>query len=961
MKKKLLLLTFALFFACVSHVFGQSGTIKGVITDANEGSTLPGATISIEGTTVGTVTDVDGVYILTGVPAGNQTISISFLGFETKTVAIDMQDGQTLEISEALGEGAIMGEEVIVTGQLLGQAKAINRQLNSESIANIVSADKIQELPDVNAAEAISRLPGIAINRSGGEGQKVVIRGMEPKFAAITVNGVRLPASSSTDRSVDLSLLSPEMLDGIEVFKSPLPDMDAEAIGGTVNLSLRRAPRELKLLAKVLGGYNELNDDYGDYKAVLQGSKRFLNDKLGVVAQGTIERFNRGGDIINYSWSQGRTDPETGITEILGNSLTFEDRQEKRRRYNGSLSLDYDLGEGHKLGFFGLYSKTRRDRFEMSNIYNPGEPGITYRGRGIDNDLTLYTGSLSGEHSWGKLLVDWSISSSKTEGSTPYDFSMQFNDNISNPFDVGLNAMGHPRTFFAAATPNLQESFLRRNNLQATSTIEETQTAMVNLRIPLAINDKIGGYFKFGGKYFQADRSRVRTLRSENFYYLGGEFTKNAAAEFGTPLIRIPTNNSLISIQNFLGEADRVAFELEDGTPSDFTATLDPDIIRNWSIIQNPLLNDDRAAIVDNYTLTETITAGYAMLKLNLGKRLSVIPGFRYEYSDNDYSSGVSSINGRYGVNGFLIDTTTIQQYGEFLPHLHIKLQATDWFDIRASYATTLARPDYTYVTPRAQINNTSTRIQAGNPNLRHAKAVNYDLFLSAYKGGLGLLTIGGFYKDVNDVFIPRTIQLVDPALAAENGWPNNSGYELQSFANLDESKVYGYEIDLQTNLSFLPGLFKGFVFNLNYARLYSETRVFFLTSESVLISPFPPIFETTYTTNIREVQMPSQAPHIFNMSIGYDYKKFSARVSGSYQGTKARSYNLNKDFDQFDQGFWRWDASVKQRFGKNWSAFLNINNFTNQQDISFIRNEDFLRRIETFGMTGTIGVQYKL
>ncbi len=954
---------FFIFFQVLVNgplLLAQTGIIKGVVTEQETGTTLPGTTVYIKGTNTGTVTDIDGAYLLNNVPTGTQELIFSFTGFEEIIKTIEIVAGQTLEIDEAMGTAPIMGEVVVVTGQLLGQAKAINRQLNSESIANIVSADKIQELPDVNAAEAIARLPGVAINRNGGEGQKVVIRGMEPKFAAITVNGVRLPSNSSTDRSVDLSLLSPEMLDGIEVFKSPLPDMDAESIGGTVNLSLRRAPSKLNFLAKVLVGYNDLNNYFGDYKGVLQGSKRFLNDKLGVVAQGSLERFNRGGDIISKSWGQGRTDPETGITEIIGNSLTLEDRIEQRKRLNGSVSLDYDLGEGHKLGFFGLYSKTTRDRFQMSNIYNPSEPVIQYNGQSIENELDLITGSLSGEHAVGKLFVDWSLSASETEGTTPYDFAMRFDDN-ANPYDTDLDADGDPGAFLESSNPDLQEAFLSRNNLQSTNNIEQTKTAMINLRLPVKLSDKIGGYFKFGGKYFVADRSRNRTRLAENFYYLGGEFTRNAAAAFPSDLTRVASNGSLISVQSFLGDADRVAFELEDGTSSDFTATLDENALRNWSEFQTPLLSNDRAVLVDNYSLTETVTAGYAMLKLNLGKKLSVIPGFRYEYSDNEYNSGVSSVNGRYGVNGFFIDTTTVQQYGEFLPHLHVKWQTTEWLDIRASYANTLARPDYNFITPRAQINNTSTTIRAGNPDLRHARSTNYDVFVSAYKGGLGLLTVGGFYKDIQDVFIPRTIQLADSEIAADNGWPNNSGYELTSYTNLEDTKVYGFEVDLQTNLSFLNGFLKGLVFNINYARLFSETKVFFLTSETVLIVPFPPLFETTFTSNERLVSMPSQAPHVLNMSVGYDYKKFSARVSGSYQGTKARSYSLNKDFDQFDLGFWRWDASVKQRFGKNWSAFLNINNFTNQQDISFIRNESFTRRIETFGMTGTIGVQYKL
>jgi len=113
--------------------------------------------------------------------------------------------------------------------------------------------------------------------------------------------------------------------------------------------------------------------------------------------------------------------------------------------------------------------------------------------------------------------------------------------------------------------------------------------------------------------------------------------------------------------------------------------------------------------------------------------------------------------------------------------------------------------------------------------------------------------------------------------------------------------------------------------------------------------------------TNERLVTMPSQSPHIFNMSLGYDYKGFSARVSSAFQGTKASSYSLNKDFDRFDLEFWRWDASVKQKIDKYWSVFLNINNINNQQDISFTRTESYTNTIQTFGWTGTLGLQFKL
>ena len=939
----------------------QTGSVSGVVSDKAEGSSLPGANVYLRGQeTTGTVTDIDGRFSLTGIQAGEVTVIVSFLGFTSQEIPTTIVDGENVELIVEMEADVVLGKEVLVTAQALGQAKAINQQLNAESISNIVAADRIQELPDVNAAEAIARLPGVSINRSGGEGQKIVVRGLEPKFNAITVNGVRMPANDANDRSVDLSLISPEMLEGIELFKAPLPYMDAEAIGGTVNLKLKKAPRDFKFTAKLLGGYNDLNSDWGDYKGVLQASKRFLDDKLGVVVQGTSERFNRGGDLLSYAWSQGATDMNTGVTAILGSQLRLEDRSEIRRRQNVSASFDYDLGNNHTLTLFGLYSGTNRDRFNQQERYNPGAPEIEYRTQGIESDLILQTFSLGGEHPIGKVKLDWDLSTSRTEGSTPYNFTMRYRT-ASSPFDAAVILGAHPETYYDLATHNLRETLLVGNDHFMNNTDERTYTGALNIEIPLKLSEKIGGYFKFGGKYFTVDRSRDVTQRTENFYYLGGEFTGNSSAAYGAEnLTYLEANKALISILSFSGDRN-IEFQGEEGTNFELASNLDPDLARAWFDAQEDLLSNNRNAEDDNYDLTETITAGYAMFRLNIGSQLTVIPGFRIEQSDNDYTASISTVSGRYGVNGFFFDTTTFQKYTEFLPHLHLKYQPLEWFDIRASYSNTLARPDYRWIVPSAQINNTSTDISAGNPNLSHARATNYDLFFSAYKGGLGLLTFGLFYKEIDNIFYPRELQLADPEIAADNGWPNNSGYQLSSYTNADQTTVRGFEIDLQTTLSFLPKPFNGIVVNANYSRLYSETQVFFLTSETRLVVPFPPVFETTFTSNERLVSMPSQPPHIFNLSLGYDIGRFSARVSSIFQGTKARSYSVNKDFDSFDLEFWRWDASVKQDFGTNWSFFLNLNNFGDQQDISFTRNEQFLNNIESYGFTATAGIQFKL
>jgi outer membrane receptor protein involved in Fe transport len=226
--------------------FAQAGgTVKGIVTDKTNGEALPGATVGIKGTTTGTVTGMYGEYNMF-LPQGEVTLQIRFIGYKVFEKTLQVNDNDVIQLDVELEMDALMGEEVIITAQAVGQAAAINQQINANTIVNVVSQDKIRELPDQNAAETLGRLPGISVQRSGGEGQRIVMRGLSPRFTSITINGERIPASSD-DRSVDISMMSPDVLAGIEVFKALTPDKDADAIGGTVNFRTKRASREPEL------------------------------------------------------------------------------------------------------------------------------------------------------------------------------------------------------------------------------------------------------------------------------------------------------------------------------------------------------------------------------------------------------------------------------------------------------------------------------------------------------------------------------------------------------------------------------------------------------------------------------------------------------------------------------------------------------------------------------------------
>jgi len=266
----LLILAMALIGADATA--GTNPNIAGVVRDKSTGELLPGATVILSGTSLGASTDPEGKYVIRNVPPGSYTIGVTYIGYEPVTVSATVEAGVDLKEDFRLQSVALQGETVVVTAQAAGQSEAINTQLSSQQIVSVVSAARIQELPDANAAEAVGRLPGVAVLRNGGEGNEIVVRGLQPKYNAILIDGVRMSSSNANDRSADLSMISPYSLDGIEVSKSVTPDQDPDVLGGTVNFRMKEAATEKSGLGLSLigqGGYDGLPDapnKYNNYK-----------------------------------------------------------------------------------------------------------------------------------------------------------------------------------------------------------------------------------------------------------------------------------------------------------------------------------------------------------------------------------------------------------------------------------------------------------------------------------------------------------------------------------------------------------------------------------------------------------------------------------------------------------------------------------------------------------------------
>jgi len=258
MKSKNLLFFIITFILTSSALIEAAGRISGKVKDEDNFS-LSGANIFIQSLGLGTATDQNGEFLLLNVPEGSYDLTVSFLGYSKETINLKVEDNKTTSVNIILKAGVVVGQEVLVLGdQLKGQAKALNQQRNNSNITNVVSSDQIGRFPDANVGDALKRIPAITVNYDQGEARFVNIRGTEPRLNSVMLNGDRVPSAEAEIRNVQVDLIPSDMIQTIEVNKALTPDMDADAIGGAINLITRPAPNNLRISGTLGSGYNAL-------------------------------------------------------------------------------------------------------------------------------------------------------------------------------------------------------------------------------------------------------------------------------------------------------------------------------------------------------------------------------------------------------------------------------------------------------------------------------------------------------------------------------------------------------------------------------------------------------------------------------------------------------------------------------------------------------------------------------
>jgi len=938
---------FFLFLLLTSGAsMAQTGIIQGKVTDQDQSLSLPGASVVIVGLQQGAVTDVNGKFTIVKTPVGKRTVKVSYLGYQSQTQDLELAAGQTITLNITLKVGVISTSEVIVMGdRLLGQAKALNQQRTNINVTNIVAADQIGRFPDANIGDAMKRIPGITVQNDQGEARYGLVRGTQASFNSVMLNGERIPSAEAGVRNVQLDLVPADMIQTIEVNKALTPDMDADAIGGAVNLVTRAAPNKARISATLAGGSAPIRG-YTPYQGSLILGKRFFDNKLGVIVSGNYNNNRYGSDNVEALWN--RTSAADGSIPFM---TDFQIRKYDvwRIRRSVSLGLDYKVGSHSTLFFKAIvnrrddYENRFRARFRLNQNATGNTVGTgTTRYRGFPNAQGLVTGArveyetkggaddvrnarlerqttssynLGGEHLIAnKLKMNWSATYAYASEDRPREYYMTFRyNNVS----LRPNTTDPAYAFMDFATPlnnatGVQQPFQVRNDF----TDERDINARLDFTLPLNSAGKYTNSLKFGLRL--RDKAKEQRQSRGNF---------------------VPPTGTTVTWANT---------ETQDYSDTEYTRGGAPDGIYKVGSFATPaelgrFQGKYNANYVDapasylgaNFTATESITGAYIMLNQNLGEKLFMLAGVRLENTATKYTANATT-------NGFATVTPVTGQsnYTNIMPSLHFKYDLGENTMLRFAWTNTLARPNYADLAPTRNRDIPNNTITAGNPALKATTSRNFDLMFDHYFKSVGIVQAGIFHKNLKNIVLQRTLNnYTDP-------FDEQTYLRFTQPQNGNEATLTGFEVALQRQLDFLPGFLKGFGVYTNYT--YNQSN----------IASLPGTDRTNFV-------LPGTAKHNFNASLSYETKKLVLRASYNWHSAfidpEETTFNDNAFFDRYQDAMEQLDINGSFAFTPKFRIFAEATNLTNQP-LRFYQGEPrFTQQNEYYSYRVTVGLKFDL
>ncbi len=754
-----------------------TGVIVGTVTGP-AGNVVSEVSVSVEGTNIVAVTAGDGKFRIAPVPVGDHTLTFSYLGLQTATLDVTVVAGEPVTADMTLAYGG----EIEVRGSPLleGQAKALNTQMNTINITNIVAADQIGRFPDKNAAEATQRVPGVSLNRDMGEGRYIIIRGTEARLNSTTVNGERIPSPEAGVRNVALDTIPADLLGSIEVSKALRPDMDGDSIGGTVDLVTQRAPEKLRLSASLGVGYSALTEEAAPNGSVTFGTRFGESKDWGLLVSASGSDTKRGADNIEPEYDDGDLDV-----------LEMRDYSTQRERYGATFDLDFRPSQRSNYDLRGLWTNYIDTEYRRAKANAVSDDEIE---RSIkDREQTSYINSIAftGENNIGEAFVlDYRLMYNKSQEKTPNQYTsafvmedVVFDSNVSpdhiDPNNIQANPLNEraDEFWFDSIEDHTKEA------------VEEDIVAAVNLTKGFYRNAGFSGLWKVGAKY----RTKEKTQDYET-YDLESDDDLNMADYLSNWNSETPFFGGIYGDQIVPFFDPRLMRELGASGVLESEKNLEDDLV--------------------DFDATEDTLAAYALGEFLLGAKTTFMGGVRVESTSNDYTAYELIVD----EDGDPVSVSPVygdKSYTEWLPQFHLVYKTGKDSQLRAALTRSLARPNFEDAVPWRFVNLEDREVELGNADLDVTTAWNIDLMWEKYLQPVGIISAGVFYKDISDYIY---IFQYDDVIEGED-------VEVTQPLNGDKGTLAGLELAFQNQFTNWRGGWGGLGFYANYTYVDSEAK----------------------------------------------------------------------------------------------------------------------------------------
>lgn len=909
----------------------KHGTIKGRILDTSN-QTLPGATIYIDSLHTGVVSDINGFYTLTNIAPGTYKVKVSYVGYSPVEMTITVPEGKTVESDVMLNDGVKL-REVVVGGAFNGQRRALSSQKNAMGIVNVVSADQVGKFPDSNIGDALKRISGINVQYDQGEARFGQVRGTSADLSSVTINGNRIPSAEGDTRNVQLDLIPADMVQTIEVNKVVTADMDADAIGGSINLVTKNTPNKRMFNATAGSGYNAVSKKaqlnlgwtYGD---------RFFNDKLGLMFSGSYQNAPGGSDNAEFEY-----DVDDG--SVVMKEAQMRQYYVTRERQSYSLALDYEFNPDHKISFKGIYNRRNDWENRYRVVYkdldesDPSEQSIELQTKGGADDTRnarlerqqTMDFTLDGEHNLGgRLLMDWAASFSRASEDRPNEryFGLKMDNNTGENLINTFHGIGGRAPYSTIAIPGLDNEGWELDELTNSnqSIYENEWKFRLNFELPL-MKGLYGNTLRFGGKYTNKEKDRETTM----YKYDGEDVNDNpifndggAWREHGSSQIRkgfmvgdnYPEGTHFVS-KKYLGS---INFNSMQGEP-------------------------DYEEMSGNYHAKEEITSAYLRFDQKLGRKLDLMLGLRMEHTALNYR-GLNWVVDEDENESLESTGNRKNSYTNWLPSVLLKYDVNDDLKLRASFTETLSRPKYSALIPSVNYNRADEEATIGNPNLKPTTSYNFDLSAEYYFKSVGLVSVGLFYKSINNVIVDEVWKGMDSQLPITGTYD----YEISKPINAYDADLFGVEVAYQRDFGFITPALKCLGFYGNYTYTANKTKNHH--------------FEHRVLEDGEDVDMIGSPEHTANASLFFEKWGFNLRLSYNFASAFVDEMGEVAQLDRYYDKVNYLDLNASYTFGKRFKTtiYADVTNLLNQPLRYYQGTKDRTAQVEYYGARFNAGIK---